>query len=539
MRLRPRLSAVLMLVNFAVIALPLGSIFFFRIYENQLIQETERELISQAAVIAAAYQTAVRFVEASPSQQQVQQEVPEGSAKARSLKAPLNLLTNQSSVWSPITPQLDLAKVDTLPERPDGVEPPEPSTALAVSAGRALSPILKRAQRTSLVGVRVLDEKGTTVGGTAEVGLNFLHVPEVARALRGEYASALRYRELENAPSEYDILSTISRGTKVRVFVAFPVIDNNQVLGAVYLSRTPKSVLRHMYEEREKVVLALLTVLFLAISLAWLTSRTISRPVAQLLERTGKIARGESTTMAPLEHPGTREMAELSDGIGRMASALVDRAAYIRTLANHVSHEFKTPLASIQGAAELLQDHHDAMSPEERQRFLENISKDGERLKALLDRLLELARAENAVSTEERVQLRPLAERAMGGLPSGVSGHIEIEETVSARITDEAMTIVLSNLVDNAVQHGATEIDLNAAPVSGHIMLTVRDNGAGVTAANREKIFEHFFTTRRENGGTGLGLGIVQALLTAHGGRIELAPTEAGHGTTFKLSLSV
>lgn len=231
-------------------------------------------------------------------------------------------------------------------------------------------------------------------------------------------------------------------------------------------------------------------------------------------------------------------MAELSDGIGKMAYALVERAAYIRTLASHVSHEFKTPLASIQGATELLQDHHDTMSPDERQRFLENISDDGKRLKVLLDRLLELARAENAVRTDERVALSPLANRALQALPNTVVGTVDIPDGLDAQITAEAMTIVLTNLVENAAQNGATEISISAAKQAGTTVLDFSDNGGGISAANRDKIFEHFFTTRRDQGGTGLGLGIVRALLTAHRGRIDLERTGPG-GTVFRITLAV
>ena len=526
MRFRLRLSAVLMLVNLAVIALPLGSIFFFRIYENQLIQETERELISQAAVIGAAYQATFRFVGAGATGEQAESEA---ASAGRKQAKPV--------FWSPISPQLDLAKVETLPSRPDGREPAEPPSALAAGAGKALTPVLKSAQRTTLVGVRVLDENGTTVGGTGEIGMNFGHVSEVRRALNGKYASALRFRELENAPSQLSALSGISRGTKVRVFVAFPVIDGDRVLGAVYLSRTPKSVLRHLYDERDKALLALLTVLFLSVSLAVLTSRTISRPMRQLVNRTGRVARGEAQVMEPLERPGTREMAELSEGISSMATALVDRAAYIRTLANHVSHEFKTPLASIQGAVELLQDHEETMSADERRKFLGNIEAGGLRLKALLDRLLELARAENAVRTDERVEVDPLVRKVLSGLPEGVSGIAEVNEGLEAQITEEALTIVLSNLLDNAVQHGGTCISVTGWSADGRTVIEIVDDGEGVRPANREKIFEHFFTTRREVGGTGLGLGIVDALLKAHQGRITLMERE-GPGAAFRIELA-
>ncbi|MEO1491096.1 MAG: ATP-binding protein [Pseudomonadota bacterium] len=520
MTFRPRLSTILMVVNVAVIALPLGSIFFFRIYENQLVQETERELISQGAVIGAAYRAAIL---GAPEPAEVVE-----AWRSAGTRSP------QGRLYTPVSPVLDLARVDTLPARPDGYQPKVIPNAVSVAAGRLLSPVLKQAQLTTLIGVRILDNRGTVVGGTAELGLNFSHVEEVAQALDGRYAAVLRFREIVNPNRD---IAGISRGTGVRVFVAFPVKEGAQVLGVIYLSRTPKSVLRHMYDERDKVILAMLTVLALSASLAALTSLTISRPVAELLKRTRAVATGTRTDMAVLENPGTSEMAQLSDGIARMATALTDRAQYIRTLASHVSHEFKTPLASIQGAAELLQDHHDTMSAEDRERFLTNISSDGARLKALLDRLLELARAENAERGEVLIPLAPAVDRALAGLPDGISGTAEVADGLEARIAEDALDIVLANLTDNAAQHGADRIEITARSEAEAVVIDVRDNGTGISPANRTKIFEHFFTTRRESGGTGLGLGIVRALVTAHGGTIDLAETD-GPGTMFRITLT-
>ena len=499
MKFRPRLSTVLLIVNLAVIALPLGSIFFFRIYENQLIQETERELISQAALIASVYRATVP---ASLGR------LPEAGA----------LRKRSDPLWTPVNPRIDLAVVETLPARPDGQPAPTPPSAMAMAAGKVISPILETTQMTTLIGVRVLDAQGTAIAGTAEVGLNFAHVPEVAIALKGVYTSALRAREVKSAPSE---LITFSRGTGVRVFVAFPILSEGRVLGAVYLSRTPKSVLRHLYEERSKAILALLTVLFFATSLAFLISRTISRPVAELLARTRRVTRGEVSMMEPLAHPGTLEVSELSEGISQMARTLSARAAYIRTLANHVSHEFKTPLTSIEGAVELLQDHHDTMSETERARFLENIAGSSKRLRMLLERLLELARAENSDPATRHLTLLPIVQRVVGQQSVAAEISVHISPGLKAMITEEALEIVLGNLIENAAQHGADRISITAER-GERVELRVRDNGVGITAANRARIFEHFFTTRRESGGTGLGLGIVNAILVAHGGEIHL-----------------
>lgn len=95
------------------------------------------------------------------------------------------------------------------------------------------------------------------------------------------------------------------------------------------------------------------------------------------------------------DHHGTRELAMLSQGFLDMAERLYDRTDYIATFAAHVSHELKSPLSSIQGAAELLRDAADEMSERERQKFLDNVIADAQRLTALVERLRELARADN------------------------------------------------------------------------------------------------------------------------------------------------
>jgi signal transduction histidine kinase len=97
----------------------------------------------------------------------------------------------------------------------------------------------------------------------------------------------------------------------------------------------------------------------------------------------------------------------------------------------------------------------------------------------------------------------------------------------------EAFAIVLGHLADNSAQHGATRLDLSAARVGGALRILAADDGKGISPGNRDKVFEPFFTTRRESGGTGMGLGIVRSMLEAHGGRIALLPSPAG--ATFEL----
>jgi two-component system sensor histidine kinase CreC len=88
--------------------------------------------------------------------------------------------------------------------------------------------------------------------------------------------------------------------------------------------------------------------------------------------------------------------------------------------------------------------------------------------------------------------------------------------------------IVLSHLADNAVRHNAKSIVLEASPDHAIITMTVSNDGDPISEANRDRIFDAFFTTRRDSGGTGMGFSIVKAAMTSHGGSIKLLPTERG-----------
>ena len=148
------------------------------------------------------------------------------------------------------------------------------------------------------------------------------------------------------------------------------------------------------------------------------------------------------------------------------------------TFATHVSHELKSPLTSIQGAAELLRDDLDAPSPlmtdDEKRKLLDNIIADLDRLAKISSRLRDFARAEHPVAVGATALSRPIAHlrSAFPGLEVRASGDLDS----ALRISEENAAIIFSNLADNAMRHGGTMLDISAARQDDRMRIKVADN---------------------------------------------------------------
>jgi two-component system sensor histidine kinase CreC len=516
---RPTLGLIVFAVLSTVIALPLVGLFFFRIYDNQLIHQTQAELIAQSSVLSALY---AREVEAKiPG-------IPLGAEIAPDLRP------DPANRFAPIRPALDLAGNDLLARRPDARPAKIAPDPAYLEIGVRLLPVMMQTQKVMLAGLRILDPNGTVIAGRRETGMSLAHIEEVAAALHGRYRGALRVRISSQPPPP---IYSVSRGTGLRVFSAMPVIVDNHVAGVIYASRTPSNIFRHFYEEKGKFILALIAVLGVTLIIGLIFSRTITRPMHELIQRIGEIRQGKPDAFRPLKHYGTSEFATLSRSFLEMAETLSHRSDHISTFAAHLTHELKSPLTSIRGAAELLQD---SASPEgltdpERKKFLDNILGDTERIEVLVRRLRELAQAE-AAQAGGSVVLQSLIGELRGRFPDlAIEAGGALDRAIG--MSAENALIVLSHLADNAGRHHATELKLAASDDAGAVRLVVSNNGDAISAANRERIFDAFFTTRRDNGGTGMGLSIAQALLRANGGSIRLLPTE--QGTAFEVRFRV
>jgi signal transduction histidine kinase len=513
-----RLRTILLVVLLFVAGLPGVSAIFLRVYENTLVRQTEIELVAQGSVLVAA--AGGRFPKAEPK--------------------PVATSYDRSSTWEaeepngyylPEPPLLDLSRDRILPERPEPKATSLAATAAGLAMAAKLAPVIEQTQRTTLASIILVDERGIVLNGRWQ-GKSHADLKEVQRALNGRTAMLLR-NNAQYRPSS--IFSWLSRAAALRIHHVRPIIIDGKVVGAIILSRSSRALFKGLYQDWGKIILGVLLIFATLVFLSLLLHRAIAKPIEALSLATHNVAAGHGQVP---EAPTTAaiEIQALYSDFAEMAAAIAKRSRYLHDFAAALSHEFKTPLASIRGAIELLEDHHGSMSTAERNQFLGNVSKDAERLSALVGRLMDLARADMAQPDKEAsASLEPLLARVADALRGpNLLVETKVESNgLTAAMDEAALESVLVTLVENAAQAGASRIEAGAIAKGRDIHLTISDNGPGIAPSDRDRLFEPFFTTRRAEGGTGLGLSIARALVEAHRGQLELLSGEGG--TIFRL----
>jgi K+-sensing histidine kinase KdpD len=212
-----------------------------------------------------------------------------------------------------------------------------------------------------------------------------------------------------------------------------------------------------------------------------------------------------------------------------------------------VSHDLRTPLASIIASAGSLRQHDVVWTDAEQESFLSDIEGEARRLARIVANLLDLSRMESGTLRPERgwYDVAALVDDVLGRLRAATRDH-----PVRVRVSDDMPPVpldyvevdqVLSNLVENAVRHtpGGTEIWITVERSEGEAVITVSDSGPGIPEAELPRLFDPFVRAARRKGGpggVGLGLAIARGLVEAHGGRIT-AENRAGGGATFRFTL--
>ncbi|PJG46598.1 two-component sensor histidine kinase [Sphingobium sp. LB126] len=497
-----RLRTILFGTLLFVAALPgLGAIFL-RVYENALVRRTEAELVAQGAALAASASVVGSGLTATPA-------------------APAATVRYHDRMT-----EVDLRSSPILPPRPSAAPTRDRPDGAAIAIARRMMPAFAETKMTTLSSILMLDRRGIVLNGR-EGGRSLAALPEIRAALAGRSVTVLR--ENEGMVTRYP-LEWLSRASNIRLHHARPISLDGKVIGVLLVSRSPRALFLGLYEDRGKIALGVVAIFLLLVLLSAVLSRAIVRPIEGLSRATRELASGRRITP---RHPSLQvvEIRALYQDFEQMADSIGKRSRYLRDFASSLSHEFKTPLAGISGAIELLQDHGVDMAPADRERFLGNMAADAQRLSRMVRRLMELARAdvlvgESGARADAGPVLAAVAD-AMANETFAIGLHLPGMMPPLA-VDADALESVLATLCENARQAGASRLDISATRQDDQVWIALADDGPGVPEADRDRIFDPFFTSKREKGGTGLGLAIARSLLDAYRGKLQLMPSARG-----------
>ncbi|MGV3724437.1 MAG: ATP-binding protein [Actinomycetota bacterium] len=328
-----------------------------------------------------------------------------------------------------------------------------------------------------------------------------------------------------------------------RYFVALPISQRQRVIGAVRISLSLAQFQRQLRRNLERQIQAMAGILLGCALVGLALARGIAGPIQAMAQFAAKIGSGRLGDTLKVE--SRDELGQLASELNRMSAQLASVDETRRVLLANVTHEFLTPVTNVQVTLEALQAGA-AADPSLRDRFLENAFSEMERLKHLLEDLLDLGRLEAGISplkTQER-SLRELLEHSLRAIESrlllkAVAASVSGPDAL-VRADPERLQQAFLAILDNAMKHSPEQstISLRIDPGAEWVRVSIGDQGPGVVPADLPRIFDAFFVGDESRTGTGAGLGlaIARRIVEAHGGSIEAA-TPTGTGAEFTITL--
>jgi two-component system sensor histidine kinase CreC len=379
--------------------------------------------------------------------------------------------------------------------------------------------------------VYITDASGKVVLDTrrrSAVGEDYSRYHDVKLTLEGKYGARASRRD----PA--DPFSTA-------LHIGAPIYRDGQIAGALSVVKPTVNIETFLELARPAFVRAAFLTLGVAALLGFAVSYLLTRPIDRLERYADGIGMGEHP---PFPKLGSTEIAGLGLALRRMQEALEGRQyaeEYVQTL----THELKSPLSAIRGAAELLQEK---MPPQEQARFIANIRGEAERIAHIVDRMLELARLENRrekpemESVDLNAMVRTVAESHE---PLLTAKSLRMEAAVPDGLTIAGNPFLLHQALENLVQNA-----IEFSPAGGTVRVTgiedrdrvtisVADEGPGIPDYALDRIFERFYSLGRPDTGrksTGLGLNFVREVAKSHGGTIRVGNRPEG-GALAELTL--
>jgi two-component system sensor histidine kinase CreC len=363
-----------------------------------------------------------------------------------------------------------------------------------------------RVSITDAQGIVLFDSEGQ------DIGKDYSRWNDVARTLQGKYGA----RSTRSDPND--------AATSV-MHVAAPIMDGAQIIGVLTVAK-PVSTVQPFVERSQRKILQRGVVLLagsLLIGLAF--AYWLSRELGKLQSYAADVESGKRATLPAL---GNNEIGKLGRALESMRNKLEGKE-YVEELMHTLAHELKSPIAAIQGSAELLGED---MPPPDRQRFLDNILEQNGRQKQLIDKLLALVAVEKqqqleSASAVELQDLLALVEADFAARLKAKSIRLEMQiEPCTLRGDALLLRQALGNLLDNAIDFSpaGSTIRIQAVKDRQTVALTVTDQGTGIPDYALPRLFERFYSLPRPDRAksTGLGLPFVREVILLHRGTIDI-----------------
>ncbi|MEW5762705.1 MAG: ATP-binding protein [Bacillota bacterium] len=386
-----------------------------------------------------------------------------------------------------------------------------------------------------------------------QAGARVLVVDRTGRVLVDSFGEsrlegkALRHDEVQAALAGKNAAGAhvLADGERV-LYAAVPVAVDGAPGGAVMVVTALDDVYAALAQVRTRLFLVSLAAGLLAGLLAVALAGLLTRPVAELKRAVQRMARGHLDARVPVR--GGDELGDLAAAFNAMGAELARVDRMRREFLANASHELKSPLSSIKALAQSLVDGREE-DVEVYREFLRDIDGEIDRLGRLVNDLLTIARLEgeerppeNRVEDVGRIVEQVVALHRARAAQNGVILRSEVREGTEWPVNRDLLTLVLVNLLDNALRYtpAGGEVTVRAQAGKDGLEITVRDTGVGIPEEELPYIFERFYRVdrarARETGGTGLGLAIVRQAVRRMGGRVTVE-SKTGAGTVFKILL--
>jgi two-component system OmpR family sensor kinase len=342
-------------------------------------------------------------------------------------------------------------------------------------------------------------------------------------------------RTLLNAPPGY---SDVRLGAGDVVVYRALVRRDGRVVGSVLAGEPLAPVHRAQREVARTFVIAGTATLALALLLGYLVAARTAAPLGRMARVAAQVDAGDLTPRMPAGGPGrSDEVRRLAESFDTMLDRLEDAFARQRAFASDASHELRTPLTVIRGQLEVLAREPDPSADDVR-RVERLVRTEIVRMERLVEDLLVLARADEREFLRRRaVDLEPFCRELVEGFAASAERRFELDAVPAGTLDadPDRLAQALRNLMRNAIEHTAPDglVRLSASKTpDGGVVLAVEDDGPGIPADQRERIFDRFHridsARTRARGGAGLGLAIVRAIVDAHGGRAAAGESPEG-----------